>query len=84
MSSQDKNSPYEILTLSHFGFKYCSVDRCCNAFTTNHKLSLLRHIKNIHESDVKKVILKEEKIQKHSQKRVQGGVHKCQEVVWCT
>ena len=25
MSSQDKNLPYEILTLSHFGFKYCSV-----------------------------------------------------------
>ena len=27
MSSQDKNLPYEILTLSHSGFKYCSV-RC--------------------------------------------------------
>ena len=25
MSSQDKNLSYEILTLSHFGFKYCSV-----------------------------------------------------------
>ena len=25
MSSQDKNLPYEILTLSHFGFSYCSV-----------------------------------------------------------
>ena len=25
MSSRDKNLPYEILTLSHFGFKYCSV-----------------------------------------------------------
>ena len=25
MSSQDKNLPYEILTLSHLGFKYCSV-----------------------------------------------------------
>ena len=25
MSSQDKNLPYEILTLSHFGCKYCSV-----------------------------------------------------------
>ena len=25
MSSEDKNLPYEILTLSHFGFKYCSV-----------------------------------------------------------
>ena len=24
MSSRDKNLPYEILTLSHFGFKYCS------------------------------------------------------------
>ena len=27
MSSQDKNLPYEILTLSHLGFKYCSVYR---------------------------------------------------------
>ena len=26
MSSRDKNLPSEILTLSHFGFKYCSVD----------------------------------------------------------
>ena len=26
MSSRDKNLPYEILMLSHFGFKYCSVD----------------------------------------------------------
>ena len=25
MSSQDKNLPYEILMLSHFGFKYCTV-----------------------------------------------------------
>ena len=25
MRSQDKNLPYEILTLSHLGFKYCSV-----------------------------------------------------------
>ena len=25
MSSQDKNLPYEILTLSHLGFKFCSV-----------------------------------------------------------
>jgi hypothetical protein len=25
VSSQDKNLPYEILTLSHFGFKYSSV-----------------------------------------------------------
>jgi hypothetical protein len=25
VSSQDKNLPYEILMLSHFGFKYCSV-----------------------------------------------------------
>ena len=25
MSSRDKNLPYEILMLSHFGFKYCSV-----------------------------------------------------------
>jgi hypothetical protein len=25
VSSQDKNLPYEILTLSHLGFKYCSV-----------------------------------------------------------
>ena len=64
--------------------KRYSCDRCGNAFTKNHKHSLLRHIKNIHEGDVKKVILKEEKIKKHSQKRVQGGVHKCQEVVWCT
>ena len=28
MSSQDKNLPYEILTVSHFGFKYCSVLEC--------------------------------------------------------
>ena len=27
VSSQDKNLPYAILTLSHFGFKYCSVRR---------------------------------------------------------
>ena len=26
MSSRDKNLPSEILTVSHFGFKYCSVD----------------------------------------------------------
>ena len=26
MSSRDKNLPYEILTLSHFGFRYCSVE----------------------------------------------------------
>ena len=25
MSSRDKNLPYEILMLSHFGFKYCIV-----------------------------------------------------------
>ena len=29
MSSQDKNLPYEILTLSHLGFKYCSVLCVC-------------------------------------------------------
>ena len=34
------------------------------AFKTNHKCSLLRHIKNIHEGDVNKVLLKEEKLQK--------------------
>ena len=27
MSRQDKNLPYEILTLSHFGFKYCRVEQ---------------------------------------------------------
>ena len=49
--------------------KRYSCDRCGNAFTTNYKHSLLRHIKNIHEGDVEKVI---------------GGIHKCQEVAWCT
>ena len=57
--------------------KKYSCDRCGKAFKTNHKRSLLRHIKNIHEGDVNKVILKEEKLQKHFNKKIQGGVHKC-------
>jgi hypothetical protein len=57
--------------------KKYSCDRCGNSFKTNYKRSLLRHIKNIHEGDVKKVMLKEEK-------RVRGGTHKCQEIAWCT
>ena len=56
--------------------KKYSCDRCGNSFKTNYKRSLLRHIKNIHEGDVKKVMLKEEK-------RVRGGTHKCQEIAWC-
>ena len=50
--------------------KKYSCDRCSGkAFKTNHKWSLLRHIKNIHEGDVNQVILKEEKLQKHSKKK---------------
>ena len=49
--------------------KKYSCDRCGKAFKTNHKRSLLRHKKNIHEGDVNKVILKEEKLQKNSQKK---------------
>ena len=55
--------------------KRYSCDRCGKAFKTNHKRSLLRHIKNIHEGDVNKVILKEEKLK--------NGVYECQEVAWC-
>ena len=43
MSSQDKNLPYEILTLSHFGFKYCSVHRtkyCQNAPLCNRMMMM--------------------------------------------
>ena len=42
----------------------------CDRLKTNHRRSLLRHIKNIHEGD--------------SKKKVQGSVHKCQEVEYCT
>ena len=44
--------------------KKYSCDRCGKAFKTIHKRSLLRLIKNIHEGDVNKVLLKEEKLQK--------------------
>ena len=35
MSSQDKNLPYEILTLSDFGFKYCSVKWKINSWDSS-------------------------------------------------
>ena len=46
--------------------KKYSCDRCGNSFKTNHKWSLLRHIKNIHEGDVNQVTFKEEKLQENS------------------
>ena len=50
--------------------KKYSCDRCGGkAFQTNHRWSLLRHIKNIHEGDVNQVTLKEEKLQKNSKKK---------------
>ena len=65
--------------------KKYSCDRCSGkAFKTNHRWSLLRHIKNIHEGDVNQVTYKEEKLKENSKKKVQGGVHKCQEVAYCT
>ena len=50
MSSWDKNLPYEILTLSHLGFKYCSVKchkflgstrRVCQGFAKTCKCSYI-------------------------------------------
>ena len=52
--------------------KKYSCDRCGKALKTNHRWSLLRHIKNIHEGDVNQVILKEEKLQKKSKKKNTG------------
>ena len=49
--------------------KKYSCDRCGNSFKTNHKWSLLRHIRNIHEGE---------------EKKVRGGVYKCQEMAGCT
>ena len=52
MSSQDKNLPYEILTLSHFGFKYCSVPRqnlistAKVRFSKAHLVPILKRINN--------------------------------------
>ena len=46
MSSQDKNLPYEILTLSHFGFKYCSV-KCTIACYKEFKRSKLKRKQTI-------------------------------------
>ena len=56
--------------------KKYSCDRC-NSFKTNHKWSLLRHIRNIHEGD-------DNKGNEYLQKKVRGGVYKCQEMVGCT
>ena len=64
--------------------KKYSCDRCGEGFKTNHRWSLLRHIKNIHEGDVNQVTNKEEKLKENSKKKVQGGVHKCQEAAYCT
>ena len=64
--------------------KRYSCDRCGEGFKTNHRWSLLRHIKNIHEGDVNQVTYKEEKLKENSKKKVQGGVHKCQEAAYCT
>ena len=50
-------------------------DQCGEAFKTNHRWSLLRHIKNVHEGDVNKG---NEYLQK------KRAVHKCQETVCCT
>ena len=49
--------------------KRFSCDRCGSGFTSNYKHSLLRHIKNVHEGDVKK------------QKEVYKGVRKCHGVI---
>ena len=56
--------------------KKYSCDRC-NSFKTNHKWSLSRHIRNIHEGDVNKG-------DEYLQKKVRGGVYKCQEMAGCT
>ena len=56
--------------------KKYSCDRC-NSFKTNHKWSLLRHIRNIHEGDVNKG-------DEYLKKKVLGGVYKCQELAGCT
>lgn len=50
------------------GEKKYSCDRCGKGYQTNYKHNLLRHIRNIHEGDVK------------SNK---GGVFKCNEADWC-
>ena len=52
MSSQDKNLPYEILTLSHLGFKYCSVHARARVPTTTHTSSLV--IKMVQMSMIQK------------------------------
>ena len=57
--------------------KKYSCDRCGNSFKTNHKWSLLRHIRNIHEGDV-------DKGDEYLRKKVRGGVYKCQEMAGCT
>ena len=57
--------------------KKYSCDRCGNSFKTNHKWSLLRHIRNIHEGDVNKG-------DEYLRKKVRGGVFKCQEMEGCT
>ena len=57
--------------------KMYSCDRCGKGFKTIHRWSLLRHIKNVHEGDVNKE-------DKYLQKKVPGGVHKCQELAGCT
>ena len=48
--------------------KRFSCDRYGSGFTSYYKHSLLRHIKNVHEGDVKKA---------------KGGLQRCQEVPWC-
>ena len=55
--------------------KKYSCDRCGKGVKANHRWSLLRHIKNIHERDVNQVIFKEEKLQENSKKKNTG---------WCT
>ena len=49
--------------------KRYSCDRCGEGFKTNHRWSLLRHIKNIHECDVNQVTYKEEKLKENSKKK---------------
>ena len=49
--------------------KKYSCDRCGKGVKANHRWSLLRHIKNIHEGDVNQVTYEEEKLKENSKKK---------------